>query len=88
MKSNMLTEAGQFQKQIERDKNSKAPGKTPFCDKCGKPMKLEWSDSTTGIKQLWSCLGCSFYRVIDPRFTETEMLSGTSNCTIIGTNSI
>jgi len=88
MKSSVLTEFNQFQNNSHGDIDSGSTGNAPVCHKCSKPMTLEWSDSISEIKQLWSCLRCSFYIIIDPRFTKTEMLSSTSSSTIIGTQSI
>ena len=67
MKSRVLTKAkaSRFKIHVESNNNYRKIVYTPMCHKCGKPMKLKWSDSITGNKQIWSCLECFHYRIIN-----------------------
>lgn len=65
MKSKVLIKSGQSQKHFRRSDSSRRTGYIPFCHKCGKPMKMDWSDSITGNKQVWRCRLCFRYRIVN-----------------------
>lgn len=79
MKSYMLTEASQLKKHAGGDKSPQKIGYIPICRKCGNLMKLEWSDSINGNKQIWCCRTCFRYRIISPLLTKTKGLCRNSD---------
>lgn len=68
METHIITKAGQSQKRVKRNKSSAGAGYAPVCNKCGQPMKLDWTDSITGSKQIWCCRICFHYRVVKPSY--------------------
>lgn len=69
--------AGHGQSHVNGYQRSRSLQNIPVCKECGKNMKIEWSDSITGNKQIWCCDSCFHYRIVKPSFRIEEVLHRT-----------
>jgi formamidopyrimidine-DNA glycosylase len=66
--------AGRYQSHVNSYQRPNSIHNTPICNKCGKPMKIDWSDSVSGNKKVWYCDVCFRYRIVKSSLPRVKML--------------